>query len=77
MPVVTTRLTTFGEVGGDAARYVDPDDVGGMAAAIVALAGSADLRGDLGVRGIANAARFSWDAAAAAMAEIFHDDLTE
>ena len=76
VPVVTTRMTSLGEVGGDAALYVDPDDVAGMAAHIVALSSSADLRGDLDQRGIANAARFSWDAAARAMAEIFRDDLS-
>ncbi|UAJ11600.1 glycosyltransferase family 4 protein [Glacieibacterium megasporae] len=74
-PVVTTRLTSLGEVGGDAALYVDPDDVEGMAAHILALASSRDLRADLGARGIANAARFSWDTAATAMTEIFRDDL--
>lgn len=75
VPVVTTRLTSLAEVGGDAALYVDPDDAEAMAAAIVRLAGSSGLRDDLGARGIANAARFTWGAAAAAMAEIFAADL--
>ncbi len=74
-PVVTTRLTSLAEVGGDAARYVDPDDADAMAAEILTLAGSADLRGELGARGLANAARFTWAAAAAAMEDIFRDDL--
>ncbi|MGI4877534.1 MAG: glycosyltransferase family 4 protein [Janthinobacterium lividum] len=74
-PVVTTRLTSLGEVGGEAALYVDPDDIEGMAAHILALASSADLRADLGARGIENARRFSWAAAARAMEEVFRDDL--
>nr|WP_295664551.1 glycosyltransferase family 1 protein [Polymorphobacter sp.] len=74
-PVVTTRLTSLGEVGGEAALYVDPDDIEGMAAHILALASSADLRADLGARGIENARRFSWQAAARAMEEVFRDDL--
>ena len=75
-PVVTTRLTSLAEVGGDAALYVDPDDADGTASAFVALASSVDLRAELGAKGIANAARFSWPKAAAAMHEIFHDDLS-
>lgn len=74
-PVVTTRLTSLAEVGGDAALYVDPDDIEGMAAHIVALATSADLRADLRARGLENAARFSWQTAARTMTEIFRDDL--
>lgn len=74
--VVTTRLTSLAEVGGDAALYVDPDDVAAMAGHIGALASSADLRADLRARGIENAARFSWHAAALAMTEIFRADLS-
>ncbi len=74
-PVVTTRLTSLAEVGGDAALYVDPDDVADMAAQILALATSPDLRAERRARGLENATRFSWETAAAAMAEIFRDDL--
>ncbi len=74
-PVVTTTLTSLAEIGGDAARYVDPDDVEAMADAIRALATSAGLREEMAALGRINAARFSWPAAAAAMAAIFADDL--
>jgi alpha-1,3-rhamnosyl/mannosyltransferase len=60
-PTLTSNVSSLPEVAGDAARYVDPRDEAEIAAALRELLESAELRADLGRRGIARAARFSWD----------------
>lgn len=59
LPVVTARVSSLPEVGGDGAEYADdPYDEEELAAALErALNGSEELI----ARGRANAARFSWD----------------
>jgi glycosyltransferase involved in cell wall biosynthesis len=60
-PVVSSLATSLGEVVGDAAVAVDPLDVDSIAAGIDSIVGSEQLRRDLKARGLARAARFSWD----------------
>jgi glycosyltransferase involved in cell wall biosynthesis len=59
-PVVTTNVSSMPEVAGDAAVLVEPDDVIGLAAALVRVAGDHALRDDLDCRGLARANAFSW-----------------
>ena len=70
-PVLTTNATSIPEVVGDAAIQVDPDDVDGMAAQLRLLAGDADLRADLGERGLRRAASFSWASLAKNTLEVY------
>jgi hypothetical protein len=63
-PVVTCANSSLTEVGGAAAVYVDPDDAGAMAAAVIALADPA-ARAARAQAGIAQAARFTIAAQAA------------
>lgn len=70
-PVVTTRRGALPEVAGDAALYVEPDDVTGLVAAVLRLSPHTALRADLVARGHANAARFSWAETARQTALIF------
>jgi glycosyltransferase involved in cell wall biosynthesis len=60
-PVVSSLATSLAEVVGDAAVAVDPLDVGSIAAGIDRIVGDEQLRRDLRARGLAQAARFSWD----------------
>ena len=62
-PVVVSDIPVFREVGGDAATYVDPDDVAGWVAAITALDDPAcwARRSDAAR---ARAAHYSWEASA-------------
>jgi glycosyltransferase involved in cell wall biosynthesis len=62
--VVCSRASSLPEVGGDAARYFDPTDVEEMAEAIGAVWRDEALRMEMGRRGLAQAARFSWARAA-------------
>jgi glycosyltransferase involved in cell wall biosynthesis len=60
-PVVSSLATSLAEVVGDAAVAVDPLDVDSIAAGIERIVGDEQLRRELRARGLARAARFSWD----------------
>jgi glycosyltransferase involved in cell wall biosynthesis len=62
--VVCSRASSLPEVGGNAARYFDPTDVEEMAEATGAVWHDEALRTEMGRRGLAQAARFSWARAA-------------
>lgn len=68
---VTTRETSLPEVGGEAALYVDSHDPSDLARKIRALAVDDALRDHHGRLGLERARRFSWDASAAAMDDLF------
>jgi glycosyltransferase involved in cell wall biosynthesis len=59
-PVISSDRTSLPEVGGGAALTFAPDDIAGMAEAVLALAG-AGFRSAAVERGLANAARFGQD----------------
>jgi len=58
-PVITTRSGSLGEVAGDDALLVDPEDHAAIGAAIVLLNLDPSLRADLARRGLARAAQFT------------------
>jgi glycosyltransferase involved in cell wall biosynthesis len=60
IPVVSSRATSLGEIAGDAALLVDPDDVAGMGVAMRRVLDEDDTRKDLIARGRARAATFTW-----------------
>jgi glycosyltransferase involved in cell wall biosynthesis len=60
-PVITSNCSSMPEVSGDAALLIDPFDVSDLAARMIELAASRDLRTSLCTRGLARAARFSWE----------------
>jgi glycosyltransferase involved in cell wall biosynthesis len=63
-PVVSSNASSLPELGGDAARYFDPYDVEAMAIEIRGVWADSGLRAEMRQRGLAQAARFSWDRAA-------------
>jgi glycosyltransferase involved in cell wall biosynthesis len=70
-PVVAGRAGSLPEVGADAARYVDPTDVGDIAAGLAAVLGDKPLADDLRARGLARAADFGYDRTARATLEVY------
>jgi glycosyltransferase involved in cell wall biosynthesis len=68
--VVTSATSSLPEVGGDAAVYVDPQDVDAIQNAIARLLGSPAERTALGERARRQAARFSWAATTARLLEL-------
>jgi glycosyltransferase involved in cell wall biosynthesis len=73
IPVVTSTGGSLPEIVGDAALTVAPDDVGALAAAILRLLTDAELRASLVQRGLRRAARFTWQAAAQAHVQVYHE----
>jgi alpha-1,3-rhamnosyl/mannosyltransferase len=59
-PVVCSNISSLPEVAGDAALTVDPNDTDAIAAALARVLTDSALAADLGRRGIARAAQFSW-----------------
>jgi glycosyltransferase involved in cell wall biosynthesis len=64
VPVVCSNASSLPEVAGDAALLVDPLDVDALAEAMTRVLEDADLRQEMIARGLAQAARFSWQQAA-------------
>jgi glycosyltransferase involved in cell wall biosynthesis len=64
-PVLTTRLTSLTEVGGDAVEYTEPD-AAAIGAALRRLIEDPSRRESLGIAGHARAQQFTWAASAVA-----------
>ncbi|KQR52181.1 hypothetical protein ASF88_11470 [Leifsonia sp. Leaf336] len=73
--VICSDLPVLHEVGGGAAVYVDPDDVGAWARAIEALANDRSERDRLGALGFAHAQDFSWERTAQLTLDVFQSVL--
>ena len=70
VPVAIADATSLPEVAGDAAERFDPLDTDDMAAAILRALGRRD---ELRTLGLARAAQFSWEATAAATADVYRE----
>lgn len=66
-PVVASNVTALPEVAGDAALLCSPDDIQGMADAVIRLRTDSRLRAELVRRGRVRAALFTWDRTAQGM----------
>jgi glycosyltransferase involved in cell wall biosynthesis len=65
-PVLAADVPGVREVCGEAARYTNPQDAAGFAAAMAQIAAEPRLREELSERGRRRAAEFSWDGCARA-----------
>ncbi len=72
-PVVYSAVSSLPEVVGEAGLGVPPEDVGALRDALLRVLRDDDLRRTLIARGLARAALFSWDSAAAAHVEVYHE----
>jgi glycosyltransferase involved in cell wall biosynthesis len=70
-PAVLARSTSLPEVGGDAAHYFSPGDVGELAAVVTDLLDDDGARLALAQAGLERSASFTWDASARATAGIY------
>ncbi len=71
IPVITSRGGVFPETGGDAAAYVDPNNVGEMIEVLRKILNDSDLRNDMIRRGIAWARRFREEAVAVGVEAVY------
>ena len=60
-PVISSNASSLPEVAGDAALLVNPEDVEGLGQAMVSVLNDATIQQSLRARGLAQAARFTWD----------------
>jgi glycosyltransferase involved in cell wall biosynthesis len=70
-PVIASATSSLPEITGGAALLVAPLSAGDIANAILQIADSVDLRAKLRAEGLAQAARFTWDYAAASSLRYF------
>ena len=63
-PVVCSGAASIPEIGGDAALYFAPTSIRDIVQSIARLMGDSALREEMRARGLAQAARFSWERAA-------------
>lgn len=70
-PVVTCRNSSLPEVGGDAALYVDPDNVGAISRYMEQFEQGDLTKKELSQRCIAQASHFSWQRCAAQTVEVY------
>lgn len=66
IPVMSSNRSCLPEIGGDAALYFDPYSEDEISAALEKLLDDSTLREDLSRRGIARAAKFTWESCAEA-----------
>jgi glycosyltransferase involved in cell wall biosynthesis len=64
VPSIAANSSSLPEIGGDAALYFEPNDVPGLAAQLERILTDESLQAELATRGRAQAAKFSWAAAA-------------
>ena len=60
-PVISSTRGSLGEVVGDAAAIVEPEDVASITKQLISLAGDASLRERLRAAGLAQAKQFDWN----------------
>jgi glycosyltransferase involved in cell wall biosynthesis len=71
-PVIASRTSSIPEVGGDAARYFDPQDADELLAQVRGVLSDPALAADLRERGLAQADRFSWARTAAQTQSVYN-----
>ena len=72
-PVIVSNVSSLPEVVGDAGMQVDPLQTAAIATALGELMTNAARRADLRERGLAQAAHFTWERAAAQLGQHYHD----
>jgi len=72
VPVICSNTSSLPEVAGDAALLVDPTETEQIALAIHKVLTDESMREDLSARGLAQAARFSWEKTACLTLQVYH-----
>jgi glycosyltransferase involved in cell wall biosynthesis len=70
-PVICSTRGSLGEIIGDAAAIIDPEDAGSITRRLAALASEADLRERLRVDGLARAKQFDWQKTASETLRVY------
>jgi glycosyltransferase involved in cell wall biosynthesis len=76
-PVIAANAASIPELAGDGAILLDPDDAHGWSDAVIRVATDERLRRELGARGRARAALFTWKRTARATMDVYQSCLAE
>lgn len=71
VPVITSAVSSLPEVAGNAALYIDPNDISTIAVAMGQLAANNELKSLMIKNGLVQAKKFNWDTTAAEYLKIF------
>ena len=71
IPTILARATSLPEIGGDAAMYFEPGDVGNLGHLLSDVLSDELTRQDLSVRGLQQAGQFTWQKSASATKEVY------
>ena len=71
VPVITSNTSSMPEVSGDAALLVDPFDVTQITQGMITLLNNAEMRNKLIEKGFSQASKFTWQAMAEKVLEIY------
>ncbi len=74
-PIITSNLSSLPEVGGDAALYCDPYDVGDIKEKMEMVLNNKELQKEMIEKGLARVKQFSWEKAAKEHLKIFDEVL--
>lgn len=72
VPVITTRGGVFGETGGDACRYVDPNDADNLAQEILEILSDSNLREEMKRKGLEHIRQFAEPVIAQNLNNLYH-----
>jgi len=72
VPVITSNVSSMPEVGGEAALYVDPNNIDEISSKLKKVMDDEDLRKDLIEKGFDQAKKFSWEKCAEETAKLYH-----
>ena len=76
-PVVVSQAASLPEVCGEAAHYVDPQDVESIGAGIEKVLGDDAYRKNLIAKGLARAEQFTWEKSAREHLRLFEETMTD
>lgn len=74
-PVITSNVSSMPEVGGEAAEYVNPEDIAEMAGVVREVMGSKGKREEMVKKGLAQANKFSWKKCAEETVKVYKEVL--
>ena len=72
-PVITSKISSLPEAGGDAALYVDPGDAKDIAEKMIQVITNEELRDEMREKGKIQVKKFSWEKTARATLEVLED----
>ncbi len=75
VPVITSKVSSLPEVGGDAPVYVDPENLDEIKKALIKVIGNEKIKSEMIRKGFAQVKKFSWEKTAEETLDLYKDVL--